>query len=67
VPFTGSWVNPLFLMGSVLYIVFVFFVVFFDFVVFVLCLVCLMLPVFLDCKLLIVPSDFSNVYAFVQK
>jgi hypothetical protein len=39
---------------------------FFVVVMFVLCLVCPMLPVFLDCPFLTVPSAFSNVYiAFI--
>ena len=58
-----SLVYPRFLVDSVLIIFLAFCVVFFYCCfVFVLCLVCTMLPVSLDCPLLIAHSVFSNVF-----
>ena len=63
-PFVSMWIRPQLLVGSMLLIFLIFcaglrFCVLF---VCVLCLVCPVLPVSLDCLILIAPSVFSNVY-----
>jgi len=52
------------LMSSILLLLIflVFFILFFVLFVFVLCRMCLLLPISLDCPLLISISGFSNVY-----
>jgi hypothetical protein len=55
-PFSGTWIQPRFLVGSWCSSFC------FQLVVFFLCFLCTMLPVSLDCEFLIAPSVFSNIY-----